>query len=476
AALMTGERAAIYEEDWQALRVSGLAHIISISGLHVAMVAGPVFFLVRFFLALIPFLALHYPIKKIAAACALLVACLYVGLVVPSVPTTRSLLMTAIMLIAVMLDRSPISMRLVAVSAIIVLIFQPESIWSASFQMSFAAVAALVAVAEALAPFWSSAYGQASWFKRAGLWVMGALLTSLVAALATAPFSLYHFGQLATYSVFANFVSIPLSGLIIMPMLMVSFILMPFGLDMWSLQLMGKGVEWLLDVARATENLPYAQLSIAAAPVSFLVWSSVAGILLLFLHGRVRLISIVPALVSFYCLMSATQPVMLVSEDGGVMALHDKKNMIVSSTKKSKFVTESWRKYLGVTVDNVLEFPREGMWQNINCGGGLCRMVVTGQKITYGDKLYELHQDCSWADILITPQRAGYNFCKNKNILIVDYYALKQKGAMAFYVGDDGGRLTLKTVAEERGKRPWSEQHRTYHAFQKTKAIGTDVP
>lgn len=466
AALMTGERAAIYEEDWQALRVSGLAHIISISGLHVAMVAGPIFFLVRFFLALIPFLALNYPIKKMAAACALIVACLYVGLVVPSVPTTRALLMTGVMLIAVMLDRSPISMRLVAVSAIIVLLFQPESIWSASFQMSFAAVAALVAVAEALAPFWSAAYAQAGWFKRSGLWAAGALLTSLVAALATAPFSLYHFGQFATYSVFANFVSIPLSGLIIMPMLMVSFVLMPFGLDMWSLELMGKGVEWLLDVARTTENLPYAQLSIAAPPVSFLIGSSASGILLLFLRGRSRFISVIPALVSVYCLITTTQPVMLVSEDGSVIALYDDNHMTVSSAKRSKFITDSWRKNFGVASDKVAAFPREGSFKNINCGGGLCRMVVAGQNIAYGDKLYELHQDCAWADIIITSVRTSRDFCAGKKVTVIDYYFLKRQGAVALYTAGEH-QLEMKTVAAQRGGRPWTDQQRRYSISRK---------
>src|SRR3989338_2320638 len=166
SALMTGERAAIADEDWNALRASGLSHIISISGLHVAMVAAPVFFLVRLFLAMIPFVALRYPTKKIAAGAALLVCCLYVGLVVPSVPTTRSLLMTGGALIAIMLDRSPFSLRLVGVSAILVLLASPESIWSVSFQMSFAAVAALVAMAEAMRPYATQFYTDAGWVKR----------------------------------------------------------------------------------------------------------------------------------------------------------------------------------------------------------------------------------------------------------------------------------------------------------------------
>ena len=457
SALMTGERAAIYEEDWQALRVSGLAHIISISGLHVAMVAAPVFFLVRLFLACIPYITLRYPIKKYAAGVALLVACLYVGLVVPSVPTTRALLMTAMALIAIMLDRSPFSLRLVAVAAILVLLFQPDSIWNVSFQMSFAAVAALVAVAEALTPFWGRIYREAGFIKRGALWVAGALLTSFIASIATAPFSLYHFQQIASYSVFANFASIPLSGLIIMPMLMISFILMPFGAADWSLHLMGQGVDWLLDVARYTESLPGAQIKAAAMPFVSLVWISLAGIILALSKGKVKWVVVVPVMVAIVLWGLDRRPDILLSDSGEAMAVLDDDKFYLLPNAREKFVTETWQRNYGISDDHVLRLKREGVMDlsngQIACDGSACRITVGTHKISYGARLYELQQECDWADIILTPVRVPRDFCGN-GVRIVDYYILKRSGAVAWSF--EGSKVTMDTVHVMRGSRPWT--------------------
>lgn len=151
AALITGERGGISEEVTQAMRDSGLAHILSISGLHMVIMAGTVFWLVRALLALVPRLALRYPIKKWAAASALAAASFYLALSGAAVPTVRSWIMMSIVLIAVMLDRPALTMRNVALAALAILIIAPESLFDPSFEMSFAAVIALVALYERLA-------------------------------------------------------------------------------------------------------------------------------------------------------------------------------------------------------------------------------------------------------------------------------------------------------------------------------------
>jgi competence protein ComEC len=148
AALITGERGGISEEVTQAMRDSGLAHVLSISGLHMAIMAGTVFWLVRALLALLPGLALRYPIKKWAAASALAAACFYLALSGAAVPTVRSWIMMSIVLIAVMLNRPALTMRNVALAALAILIVAPESLFDPSFEMSFAAVIALVALYE----------------------------------------------------------------------------------------------------------------------------------------------------------------------------------------------------------------------------------------------------------------------------------------------------------------------------------------
>ena len=149
AALVAGVRAGIDQATWRAMQVSGLAHILSVSGLHMVMVAGSVFAICRWLLALIPPLALRYPVKKPAAAVALLAAAFYLLLSGSSVPAQRSFLMTAVALLAVMVDRNPFSLRLLAWSAVVVLLLRPEAVVGASFQLSFAAVLALMVVFEA---------------------------------------------------------------------------------------------------------------------------------------------------------------------------------------------------------------------------------------------------------------------------------------------------------------------------------------
>lgn len=466
AALMTGERAAIADDDWDALRASGLAHIISISGLHVAMVAAPIFFLVRLFLAMIPVIALRYPIKKIAACVALCVCCLYVGLVVPSVPTTRALLMTGIALIAIMLDRSPFSLRLVAFSAILVLLVSPESIWSVSFQMSFAAVSALVAVAEAMRPYVSGLYADAGWMRKVGLFIAGTLLTSLVASLATAPYSLYHFQQVASYSVLANALSVPISGLMIMPMVIISFVLLPFGAADWSLKILGLGVDWLLDIARWTQGLSGSVITTSAMPDMFLVMMTIAGLILILFHGWGRVVAVVPVLVAVVSIVLMDTPHILVSNDGAVMAVKDNNHVYVSSMRKNKFATETWLKRWDMSEDDMVSFPRQGFIAldnggTISCDPSACRIQMGGVRLAFGSRIYELKQDCAWASLILSDARLPRNLCAGKNVEQYGYYDFKDKGALSIILKET---MLINTVGDERGYRPWGD---VPHKFQK---------
>lgn len=463
AALMTGERAAIADEDWYALRASGLAHIISISGLHVAMVAAPVFFLVRLLLAMIPFVALRWPIKKIAAAAALLVCCLYVGLVVPSVPTTRSLLMTGVALIAIMLDRSPFSLRLVGFSAILVLLASPESIWSVSFQMSFAAVAALVAMAEATRPYMSGLYADAGWLKRAGLFVAGTLLTSLVASIVTAPYSLYHFQQVASYSVLANALSVPISGLMIMPMVIISFALLPFGAADWSLKILGLGVDWLLDIARWTQNLSGSVMTTSAMPDTFLIMMTITGLILILGHGRGRIVAGLPFLVGIISIWMMATPDVIISNDGDVIAVKDNHHIYLSSTRKDKFASDTWLKRWNKNEEDVLLFPKQGQVSlenggSISCDPSACRIEVKGMKISYGDGIYELKQDCGWANMIISDARLPKILCPDQDIQQYGYYQFKNNGAISLFAGNPP---RLQEIGRDRGIRPWSQPYQS---------------
>ena len=216
----------------------GSAHLLAISGLHMALVAGSVFWLIRALLALSPGLALNYPIKKWAAVGALLFATVYLGISGARVATLRAWVMLAIMLAAILLDRRALTLRNVALAALIILVFSPESLLSISFQMSFAATVALIAAYQALAERPRRAVLADTGDPTAGRLrrtLFALFVTSLVAGAATAPFAIFYFQRLAPLTVVANMAVAPAVGLVVMPMALLSVLAMPFGLEVFPL-------------------------------------------------------------------------------------------------------------------------------------------------------------------------------------------------------------------------------------------------
>lgn len=452
-ALMTGDRAAIGEEDWTALRNSGLAHIISISGLHVALMAAPVFFIVRLLLAAVPVIALRWPIKKIAAAAALIAVCAYVALVVPTVPTYRALMMTGIGLIAIMIDRSPFSLRLVAFAAAVVLLLSPDSIWSASFQMSFAAVAALVAVADVMRPRWAAFIRNGGFERRVVVYIAGAILTTLVASAATNPFSSFHFQQVASYSVLANGLAIPLTGLIIMPAIILSFLLMPFGMAAHPLRALGKGIEWTLDIARDVASLPGAVWLTPAWPQSALICIVAGGLCLVLLAGRIRMGACIPFFAAAVVLIAlAPEPAVLVASSGRVVMVNAGERAFVSSSRREKFALETWQKRIDLDREQIVTWPKEGASSagqaQVNCDAEVCRITLPSLRISTGQSLYALREDCGWADIIIVPDKKMRGCGKAE---IYDRWRFMKTGALA--IMPDG---TIRSVRDDQGDRPWS--------------------
>ena len=221
-ALITGERSAIPEQTLEALRHSGLAHVLAISGLHMALIAGTLFWCVRAGFAALPALALRYPIKKWSAVIALAGAAFYLLLSGAGIATQRAFLMMAVMFVAILLDRPALTLRNVALAGLVILVMLPESLFNVSFQMSFAATVALVAFYEGMSgriPSESPAGLGSRLLHRGWRYVAGIALTTLVASIAVAPFAAYHFHKVAQYSLFANLAAMPIVGLMIMPWL-----------------------------------------------------------------------------------------------------------------------------------------------------------------------------------------------------------------------------------------------------------------
>lgn len=292
---------------------------------------------------------------------------------------------------------------------------------------------------------------------RGALFVGGAVVTSTVASLSTAVYALYHFQQIASYSVLANALAMPVSGLIIMPMMMVSYVLMPFGAADASLRLMGTGVEWLLMIARWTESLPGSVITTPAIPQSVMIGVSVAGIILILGQARQKLAAIIPAAVALVLLMFATLPDVLASGDGDVLAVYDGSQIYVSSLRKDKFAVTTWAKRWNVAEDQVRVFPKEGHISlvtggDISCDGAGCRVDAGGINISFGTRFYELQQDCSWANVIISPSYLPRNFCGDRPVKVFGHYDFQKNGALAIGFGQT---FRIKAVKDGVGHRPW---------------------
>ena len=325
-ALITGDRQGIPDETTEALRQSGLGHMLAISGLHMALVAGAVFGFLRGFFALSPNLALKRPIKKWAAAGALAAAAFYLVLSGASIATQRSFIMMAVMLVAVLLDRRAFSVRNVAVAATIVLFLTPEAILTASFQMSFAATLALIAGFEVIAERRRQrlAIGppaERTLARTIFSLIGGLLLTSILAGLATAPFAAFQFNRTAPLSLIANLLAVPALSLLVMPMALVAVVLMPFGLEGPPLGVADFGIAYITRVADNVAAWTGSAGLVPTAPVASLLLVSLGLVWLCLWRQRWRLAGLPIIGLGLVVAAFGPHPDLLVTEEGETIAV-----------------------------------------------------------------------------------------------------------------------------------------------------------
>ncbi len=474
-ALMTGQRQSIREEDWVALRGAGLAHLLAISGLHVGMVAGVLFFFVRLLLAFSPYLALHYPIKKWAAIIALLGACFYTLVVGATIPTQRALMMTGLVMVAIIFDRSAISMRLVALAAFVVLFFSPESLMSVSFQMSFAAVVALICFYQYIRPVWLGFYRSSGFMRRVILYFVGVSLTTLVAGAATGLFALYHFQNYAVYGMLANLIAVPLMAFVVMPLLVLSYVLMPLGLAASILSIAEWGVGWILATAHWVAGLDGALWLVPSWPQWIFILMVLSILIAMIWQGRLR-IMIIPILIFLTSLVFLyKQPSIQISSKFDLVSVRDEDGSLWFSTgKKERFTAKIWLRRNGQKSGKGKGlkkkiWPKEGGAEPfpLTCDPYGCRGVIEGQKVAVAFSNKAWREDCHWADILISKVPVPYNVCPNRggeknrgaqNVprYVIDYFDLWRAGAHAIWLVPNG-RVKIKTVEQYRGNRLWTQ-------------------
>ncbi|MGH6920642.1 MAG: ComEC/Rec2 family competence protein [Geminicoccaceae bacterium] len=452
-ALLTGLRGALPEHIWDEWAVAGIIHLLSISGLHMALVAGTVFFAVRIALALAPPLALRLPAKKLAALLALIGAFGYLLISGASVPAVRSFIMTALMLLAVMVDRNPFSMRLVAFAALALLLLQPESLIGASFQMSFAAVVALIAVYETgAARHPNAAHGLDG---RLFLYVAGCALTTIVASAATTPFSIYHFSRFSTYGIVANLIAVPLSAIWIMPLGMLGLLLIPFGLADLCFVLMAQGIEIIIAVAAFVADLPGAALDVAQPPLAALIVTVAGGLWLCLWRTPWRRLGLLGIALGCGLMLLARPPDILVDARGQIVAVRlDDGQLAISPWRRDSWITDGWLQTAG--QDEAAPWPADGGGdEDLRCDALGCIFSRGGQRIALARRPEALEEDCALADLVISYPRIEH--CPNDTPLIGPA-ALWHAGGIALWIERDG--IETRAVREVRGERPWVQAGR----------------
>jgi competence protein ComEC len=453
AALITGDRGAISQPVQQNMRDSGLAHLLAISGLHVGLVAGILFVAVRRLLCLVPSIALYHPIKKWGALAAIVGTLFYVLLAGAPVPTVRAYIMASMFLLAVILDRTAISMPPVAWAATAILLASPEELIGPSFQMSFGAVVGLVAAYEATRRLRLRMRAERGRGGRVGLYVGGVIFTSLIATLATGPYAIYHFNRIAMYGIAANIVAVPVTGLWIMPWAVLAVMLMPFGLEHVALTPMGWGIDAVLWVAAQTSSLPAAAVVVPVLPNAGLALITIGGLWLCLWQRRWRLTGVPAILLGLATIAVARPPDVLVAGDGHLFAVADPAGpLLLSTSTVDRFIADAWLRRSG--TDLLGELPQDGYGAEgrLACDSLGCVYTAYGRTVAVVREPLALAEDCRIADVVVSlePVRVP---CPAA-MAVIDRFDLWRNGAHAIWVGRDGS-IDIRSVQELRGDRPW---------------------
>jgi competence protein ComEC len=451
SALITGKRDAISDPVNNAMYVSSLAHVLSISGYHMAVVAGVVFFIVRAGLALVPGLASRRPIKKWGAVVALMAAACYLALSGAEVATQRAFIMTAIVLVGVMADRAALTLRTLAVAAIAVLLVAPEAVVHPSFQMSFAATLALVAAYERGMP-WVAAGGNTTLSARVALWggreVVALLFASLVAGAATTPYAAFHFHRIAPYGVLANLLAMPIVSAWVMPAGLAALVLMPFGFDAPLWRLMAAGIDWMVAVALWVTSLPGALGRVPAFGVGLLLLATAGLILVCLLRSRLRWLGAALVVVASALAAVTPRPDILLSDGAAAVAVRGPDGSLSAIKLGSDaFAIREW-----LAADGDARAPNDPkLGSGFACDDTGCVAELTGGAIVaVARSAQALAEDCGRAAVVITARSAPPD-CASR---VIDRDAVRGQGAMALYREDGQWRIE---AARPRGiSRPWA--------------------
>ena len=413
SAIIAGERGAINEEQYTQYRNSGLAHFLSISGLHMSMLAGLMFFLVRFVIALFPKLALRIDSKKIAAIFAIILSLIYLFISGNAIPAQRAFIMTFVVLLGVLTNRRAISIQTISLAAFIILLVSPEVLVSASFQMSFAAVLGLIAFYEKISHYvqkFLNISGFRKWVRVILLYILGIIISDFIASVMTLPFAIYHFNMIAVYTTLGNFLAGPVIGLVIMPFVLLSLLFMPFGLDTIFLKITGFGISLVNQITFYVASLPNAAIQVPSIPHWGLVLIIGGGLWFIIWQAKWRYWGLFAIVIGLFSIITVRTPDIIISPDAKVVAFKNKQGKLeIVSSRSGRFIKDIWQNkyFFASNKANLQEHPE---------------IKITGTKVIYNNKEYNLDNEIG----------------------------------MSIYINSDGSN-NIKTIRDDIGYRYWNK-------------------
>ncbi|RTL99078.1 MAG: ComEC family competence protein [Hyphomicrobiales bacterium] len=481
AALIVGVRAGIPEAINESMRRTGIYHIISISGLHMALVAGTIMVLLRGAFALFPDFSSRRPVKKYAAAIALISIAAYLVISGIVVAAERSFIMLAVMLVAVLFDRAALTMRNLAISAVAVILVSPHEVVGPSFQMSFAATAALVGAYAGFAdyragkttspPAKRSFLGFVS--RKLAVGVGGAAITSLIAGSATLLFAIWHFQRVSPLSLLANLAVMPIVSLIVMPFAVLSALAMPFGFDGPFLYVMGKGLTAMIAIsAWISERSPVDAVGLIS--IQSVLLATIALVIATMATTWLRLAAVPFALAALLAIPHVRTPDVLISEDAHLVAMPiGGGELAINRERSNDFTTDNWKRALkaeqivppetfakgALDIANPVDLPTGSPFY---CIGDLCiGRHPSGAIVALAETRDSARAACGFADLIVINDATAYNPCRDPRVLVVTKRQLARDGSAAvFFDPQSATARPAISYAVQEPYRPWHEQRK----------------
>ena len=457
AALATGDQYGIPEDDAEAMRRSGLAHLLSVSGLHLTAVVGAVMLLTLKLLALSPALALRFRLVLIAAGAGALAGVAYTLLTGAEVPTVRACIATLLVLAGIALGREALTLRLVAVGALVVLLLWPESLPGPSFQLSFAAMTAIVALHEHPRIKALLSRRDEGLFAKTGRLLLGLVLTGLAVELALVPIALFHFHRAGLYGAAANVIAIPLTTFVIMPLeaLALLFDLVGLGAPFWWLT--GKTLAFLLWLAHAAAAAPGAVALLPAMPRGAFALMAMGGLWICLWRTRWRRLGLAPIALGATWALATPAPDLLVTGDGEHLVVRTERgDLALLRPRAGDYVRETLAELAGAEPEyrDLDRLPTAACSPdlcalNIDRGGRRWRVLATRTpQFVRWDRMVRA---CAEADIVVAdrwlPRGCTPRWLK------ADRGFLRRTGGLAITLGDPP---RVATVADQIGHHPWA--------------------